>query len=230
MKIIKKIYRFIYDSMSRPAERGEYSGGRWQDMVRKAVLIYCHNARGRILEIGCGEGLFLAQLIRQNPGAELYGLDNDTERLKLSEKRFAKEGLGPLHLAAEAAPYIGFKDGSFDVVICINMLLNLPDLETVHETLAQMKRVCRKGGRIIFDYRNSGNKLIVLKYRFARYYDETIKKTHMLNTFSAGDIESALSKLGLKIRGVSHLPLFFTRTRWLKNVAPIVVIEAEKVA
>lgn len=225
--MLKRLYCFFHKMMSKPGERGEYSAGTWQDLVRRQALEFCAGATGRILEIGCGEGLLLAQLAKQNPAAELYGVDNDAGRLRRAEERGAAAGLKPARLSLQAAPGLTFQDGQFDAVICVNVFFNMPSLAPVAETLAQMKRVCRKGGKIIFDYRNADNALLVWKYRLARYYDETVKDLP-LTVFKPAAIDRMQSGLGLRVTRKAYIPAGFSRNAWFRKIAPIIVVEAEK--
>ena len=94
--MFEKIYYLFHRLLSKPDERGEYSGGYWQDMVRGKTLLLCRGLKGKVLEVGCGEGLFLVQLVRQNPDLGIWGIDNSDERLsqakaRLSEKNFASK-------------------------------------------------------------------------------------------------------------------------------------------
>jgi len=189
--MLTKMYRWILKLTSRPGEKGEYSGGYLQDKIRKEVLALCYNVKGRLLEIGCGEGLFLAQIIEQNRKLELWGIDNDDARLKAAALR-----LRNVNLSRQDALRLSFEDGYFDTVICINVLFNMRSIEEVKRTLKEMKRVCKRGGSVIFDFRNSLNPLLPIKYRLARYYDDTLKGLP-LKTHSPKEIESVLKELGM---------------------------------
>ncbi len=225
--MLKKIYGWLHDMTSRPDERGEYSGGCWQDMVRKEALRLCGTVRGRVLEIGCGEGLFLAPLAKENPAPELYGVDNDSGRLIRAEKRFAENDLKNINLSLQEAPNLSFQDEFFDAVVCVNVFFNMPSIEMVKETLARMKRVCTTGGRIIFDFRNSRNLLLTAKYKLARYYDETVKDLP-LSTYDPREIERIIKDLNFDVVEKRFIPRFFGSGPRLRGVAPIIMIEARK--
>ena len=57
--MIPKVYYWLHKKFSKPDERGEYSAGVWQDAVREKVFELCTFSSGKLLEVGCGEGLFL---------------------------------------------------------------------------------------------------------------------------------------------------------------------------
>ena len=189
--MIARIYRWLLRLASAPGEKGEYSGGYLQDRIRKEALALCHNAKGRLLEIGCGEGLFLAQITEKNRKLEVWGVDNNNERLKAAALR-----LRSINLSHQDAAKLSFEDGYFDTVICVNVLFNMRSLEEVKRVIKEMKRICKRDGSMIFDFRNSLNPLLSIKYRLARYYDDTLKGLP-LKTYSPKEIESVLKELGM---------------------------------
>ena len=215
--MITKIYRWFLKLTSAPGEKGEYSSGYLQDRIRKEALALCNNATGRLLEIGCGEGLFLAQIAEQNRNIEVWGIDNDDARLKAAALR-----LPNVNLSRCDAADLFFKDGYFDTVICINVLFNMRSIDEVKRTLKEMKRVCKRYGCMIFDFRNSLNPLLFIKYRLAGYYDDTLKGLP-LKTYSPKEIESVLKELGMtavKKRFVGFNSRFF---------AAAIVVEAKNI-
>lgn len=232
--MLTKIYYWFHRLISKPEERGEHSSGYWLDKIRRETLMLCRDIRGKILEIGCGEGFFLMQLAKQNPYLEIWGIDNDSTRLNNAEKESKEKNLKNMHFTLEDATNLSFDDEYFDVVICINVFYNMESIELVRKTLGQMKRVCKKSGRLIFDFRNSLNPLLVLKYRFARYYDGTVKVKNLpLNTYNPEQIESILKNLNLKIVNKKFIPHLFSESAGfigfsLKRFVPIVIVEAEK--
>lgn len=219
--MLKKLYYRIHRVWSRPDERGEYSGGYWQDKVRKEALRLCEGVRGRILEIGCGEGLFLLQLAKANPSLELWGVDNSQERLNRAQEKAKSAGVTSVRFLCQEAPDIRFEEGYFDAVICINVFFNMPSFVMVRDTIRQMKHVSKKTGKIIFDFRNARNPLLWCKYRLARLYDETVKDLP-LRTYTRSEIKTLLRELNFSIEkerasGFPWLPL-----------APLIVIKAKQ--
>jgi len=96
-------------------------------------------ARGRVLEVGVGAG---ANLPFYGPGAgDIFGLD-PSERLL----RKAREA-GPLHLLEASAEAIPLDTASVDTVVMTWTLCSIPD---AHAALAEMRRVLKPGGRLLF--------------------------------------------------------------------------------
>lgn len=94
----------------------------------------------RALDVGCGAGalaLALAPLVR-----DVVGLDRVTELLELARER-APANVSFVEGDAEALP---FDDGSFDLACTLRTLHHVRHPERV---LAELARVCRRGGRIL---------------------------------------------------------------------------------
>ncbi|GBD95991.1 MAG TPA: class I SAM-dependent methyltransferase [Nitrospirae bacterium] len=218
--MLEKIYYRLHKMTSRPEEKGEYSSGYWQNGIRKNAVEMCREHKGSLLEVGCGEGLFLCRMIRARPDLEFWGVDEWDEILSKARMRIEEIKPGVELLKADASD-LPFEDAFFDTVVCINVFFNMESIEKVSYALKEMARVCKRGGRIIFDFRNSLNPLLVLKYRLAGYYDLTVKDLP-LNTYNPKNIKTILRELNLDITREKHL--FFP----VKRFAPIIMMEALK--
>ena len=220
--MLKRIYYLWHRKISeRRHGREEASFGYWQDKVRSAAFRLSDLKEGCILEVGCGEGLFLQKAAGNNPRLFFWGVDISAAQLARAKERLGFAGNNSLSLAQADATRLPFKDGVFDRVICINVLLNLPREEMVPEVLSEIMRVCKKRGSIIFDIRNKANPLLYLKYKLVRYYDGTIDSQH-LKMHWLSHIERILEKLGLAVARKISIGFPFS------SLAPIVVIEARR--
>jgi ubiquinone/menaquinone biosynthesis C-methylase UbiE len=217
--MLSKLYYGLHRFLSGNEERGEYSAGLWQNMIRAEALKSIAGSGVKLLEVGCGEGLFLAQASAVNPEWKLWGVDNSGERIERAKKRlFAKNA----YLLVGDAANLSFYDGYFDVAVCVNVFFNMPSIDIVKKTLEQMKRVVRNDGRLIFDFRNSQNTLLALKYKLAPYYDRTVRDLPLM-TYSMAQMSKILKELGLEIvekKIIGAIALF---------PAPIILIEARKI-
>jgi ubiquinone/menaquinone biosynthesis C-methylase UbiE len=218
--LVEKIYRKFTRLVSRPQERGIYSAGYWMGKVRKNTVALCASDAGDVLEIGCGDGLFLSELAMVNQQAHLFGIDNLPERLAGAEERLKHYGLKGIQLYLGDAQHMPFPNDHFGTVVCINLLLNLPTLDVVRAFMKEMRRVTSTGGRIIFDIRNAANPLLAWKYRLAPLYDHTIKNLP-LRAYRLRDIEEVLSEMGLSVRNKTAIGFPWTA------LAPVILIEAE---
>jgi ubiquinone/menaquinone biosynthesis C-methylase UbiE len=125
----------IYDAFLALGER------RGMRATRRGLLA---GARGRVLEIGAGTGLNLShypdaidELVLAEPSAPM------ADRL---EARRAKLGRRA-HIVAAPAEALPFGDGSFDTVVSTLVLCTVQDPDAA---LAEVRRVLRPGGRLLF--------------------------------------------------------------------------------
>jgi len=102
-------------------------------------------ARGRVLEIGFGSGLNLPFYDRSNV-EWIWALEPSLQMRALAAPRVASSGLDVrmLDLPGEALP---LPDRSVDTVVVTFTLCTIPDVEAA---LAQMRRVLRRDGRLMF--------------------------------------------------------------------------------
>lgn len=105
----------------------------------------------RVLDLGCGEGLFTAAL--QAHGAHAVGIDVVQEPLRRGRARDA--GLD-LRLAALDAP-LALDDGSFDVVWAGELVEHLVD---VVGWLSEVRRVLPSGGRLLLTTPDHPSRLV----------------------------------------------------------------------
>ena len=127
-----------YDSIA-----GEY-GKRYERSdygpVLQLLLDFVEGATsGRILEVGCGTGHWLAELARA--GYDVVGLDPSRNMLQAGRTR----GLTPslINGVAEALPWQG---GVFERVFCLNSFHHFSDRERF---VAEARRLLAPGGGIL---------------------------------------------------------------------------------
>ena len=95
----------------------------------------------RVLDVGCGTGTLAAAL--RAAGMRVFGLDASTGMLgQLGRQRRGE----PVAGFGERLP---FATGSFDLAITVATLHHISDPHRIAETLAEMCRVVRSGGRVV---------------------------------------------------------------------------------
>ncbi|MFH1062921.1 MAG: class I SAM-dependent methyltransferase [Candidatus Omnitrophota bacterium] len=219
--MLDKIYSWLHRKLSKSDEQGEYSAGIWQNAVRDKVVSLSENTQGKILEVGCGEGLLLLKLAKLKPKLDIYGIDIWLDILKRAQLKLGQNAIVNAKLTQADATKLPFGGIFFDRVICINVLFNLPSEEMVQQSIKEISRVLKKDGKIILDIRNSLNPLLYLKYKFARYYDPTVKDLP-LRTYSYKKIADYLELNGFEI--IQKIAVGFPKN----SFAPIFVIEAKR--
>ena len=109
----------------------------------QAVLEWLGSLRGsRLLDLGCGKGRLVRALGAL--GAEVVGTDPTWAMLK------------PARLAGgsyvqSSATGLPFREGSFDGVICVEVIEHIPDVD---RALREIARVLKPGGRAILIDKN----------------------------------------------------------------------------
>lgn len=137
--------------------------GKITAKVRRGAAKLCRGAEGRIVDVGCGNGLFFAEL-EPREGVTLVGVDYSAELLAEAREVFAANQIAGSHFVRGDAFLLPLKPGAFDRVLLLNTLLNLPDKDAVLRVITQLTSLCAPQGRIIMDIRNAKNPFLRLKY------------------------------------------------------------------
>ena len=123
---IAKQYGEMYWDGPREYGYGGYRyDGRWRAVARDIINHFGLRPGMRVLDVGCGKGFLVKDLMLECPGLEAFGLDISVYALINCEK----EVIGRLHLGtAEKMP---FPDASFDCVLSLNTIHNFPRTRAV---------------------------------------------------------------------------------------------------
>ncbi len=98
----------------------------------------------RILDVGCGTGVFAARIREAFPKATIWGLDLVSSMLTQGAARWRHHAghVLPVQGDSEQLP---FAAGTFDVVTCANSFHHYPHQD---RAVAEMHRVLKPGGRL----------------------------------------------------------------------------------
>lgn len=127
----------------------------FQRSVVEALRAIGVSKEWRILDVGCGGGFSLLQLLTYGLDPEqLYGMDIVEDRIELGRRRFPS-----LNLQFGDAQAMDFADASFDLAMESTMFVQITDLDMSRRIAQEMLRVVRPGGHILLtDWRYSGGK------------------------------------------------------------------------
>jgi ubiquinone/menaquinone biosynthesis C-methylase UbiE len=100
----------------------------------------------RLLEIGCGTGIFLKHL--QSYDVSLHGLDYAAGMLQVARRELDLRVVVLVEGDGQTLPYA---DGSFDTVYSFKVLAHLPRTDCA---LREIRRVLRPGGVAILEFYN----------------------------------------------------------------------------
>ncbi len=179
---IKKKYEGFASSYDRWEGIGEFL------IVGRARRALLWHARGRVLEVGVGTGKNFSYY---PPDCQVIGVDYSPAMLRIARRRAYARGRN-VTLHEMDAQNLRFKAGSFDTVIDTLGLCTYPDPVRV---LREMKRVCKKGGRILLlEHGLSSN-------RFLRWLQQRVKQKQLekLGCHVDREMIRLVKKAGLKI-------------------------------
>ncbi|MFH1212931.1 MAG: class I SAM-dependent methyltransferase [Candidatus Neomarinimicrobiota bacterium] len=133
--------------------------------VRNRALPLAAQIEGRFLDTGCGNGLFLLEYYASNRGrAVAFGIDYDRRAIAEAGTLFKDNSAPADRLLVGDGFQLPFDNEQFEAVFCLNTLINIYPFSRIESLLTELHRVCKKGGQIIFDYRNSCNPYLKFKY------------------------------------------------------------------
>ena len=159
-EIAGRFDRDYWDGARAHGYGGYHYDGRWRPVAERLIERYDITENDRVLDVGCGKGYLLFEMMQLRPGLSVSGLD--VSRYALTH---AKPEVTPFlqHGSADALP---FQDASFDVVLSLGTLHNL-SLPEASRSFAEIRRVAR-GARnyvMVESYRNEREKVNLLYWQ-----------------------------------------------------------------
>ncbi len=152
-RIARRFGREYFDGDRRHGYGGfSYQARFWQPVVPAFQERYGLAAGSQVLDVGSGKGFMMHDFARLIPGITVkgidisqYGIDNTIEDVKP-------------HVQVADAKELPFPDSSFDLVISVNTVHNLP-LQECRQALREIMRVTRKDAFVTVDaYRTEEEK------------------------------------------------------------------------
>jgi ubiquinone/menaquinone biosynthesis C-methylase UbiE len=158
-KVAKQFGREYWDGDRKFGYGGMRYDGRWRVVAENMARHYGIQSGHRILDVGCGKAFLLHDFTEAVPGVEVAGIDISSYAIEN-----AKEEVRPfLHVGN--ATSLPFPDGSFDLVISLNTLHNLPCYD-LDRALREIQRVGRKHRYIVVEsYRTEEEKANLLYWQ-----------------------------------------------------------------
>lgn len=124
----------------------------WQPVIPDFKKYYQLHSKSSILDVGCGKGFMLYDFYKLIPGIKIAGLDISSYAINN-----AIEEIKPFLVIGDAAK-LPYADKSFDLVISINTVHNLPHTQC-KAAIKEIQRVTKKNAFITVDaYRNKEEK------------------------------------------------------------------------
>lgn len=154
------LWDFDYWDGDRANGYGGYTyDGRWRKVAKSLISHYKLKDGMCVLDVGCGKGFLLKDLLEELPGLNVVGIDRSDYAITHCEpeiKEFCQVGY---------ASDLPFKDGQFDLTLSINTLHNLFNFE-LDKALSEIRRVTKKSSFICVEsYRNEREKVNLLYWQ-----------------------------------------------------------------
>ena len=149
MKIAKKYGKDYWDGNRKFGYGGyKFIPGRWKRVALNLIKTYKLKEGSKVLDVGCGKGYLLKEMLLIQPKLKVYGLDISKHGLKHIEKKLRNN----FYLKKAQSKY-PFKKNFFDLVISITTLHNL-EIFDLKKAIKEIERVGKKKYILVESYRN----------------------------------------------------------------------------
>jgi SAM-dependent methyltransferase len=147
----------------------------------------------KILDVGAGTGRVALLLARG--GAFVTAVDASEAMLDVARERAIEQKVNVRFLQGDALT-LDFADRSFDVVVCLRLLMHVPDWRRC------LTEMCRVAGRlVIFDY-PSATSAAAFEAAFRRLAAACGRPSEAYRVFGARTIAAVLGQSGFRLRSV----------------------------
>jgi SAM-dependent methyltransferase len=152
--------RDYWDGDRRYGYGGYRYDGRWRPLAQTLIDRYGLKPGMRVLDVGCGKGYLLYEFLQILPGLTVAGIDISQYGVDN-----AKEEVRP-YLKVSDATSLPYPDRSFDFVVSLGVLHNLP-LEDVFRAVKEIERVGRGPAKYLMveSFRNEREKANLLYWQ-----------------------------------------------------------------
>ena len=109
-----------------------------------------------ILDYGCGPGTFLMKMNKLS-NSKLFGVDISSAFIEQSINNFKKYNINNINVQKVEPEKLPFEDQKFDIILIVDVIHHLDDIK---KNINEIKRVLKKGGKLIIYEPNKLNPLI----------------------------------------------------------------------
>ncbi len=164
-------------------------------------------AGARVLDVGCGGGLLSEAMA--TAGAHVTGIDLAEASLQVARLHALESGVSVEYQLASAEDHTAQLPGTYDVVVCMEMLEHVPDPASIVRALAQL---VRPGGWVFVSTLNRNPKSFALGIVAAEYLLRLLPRgTHEFARFLRPSELAAMARESelevAAIEGVFYNPL-----------------------
>jgi SAM-dependent methyltransferase len=158
--------------------------------------------RGRVLDLGCGFGLFSLYYASIRPGLRLEGFDRNARRVAMA--RAAARKLGLTNVRYEAGDVMDFRGvEAFDAAYMLDIVHHIPE-EAVRPLLEQVAKILPAGGRLLI---KDVDRRPVYKRWFTHALDKVMDPGSPVRYWDAEALTRLLGEVGFSVH--RHLMVDF---------------------
>jgi len=151
-------------------------------------------ARGRVLDLGCGFGLFSLYYATAHPGLEIEGLDLSAKRIAMARAAAARLGLGNVHYGVGDA--MDFRGGrAFDAAYMLDIVHHIGE-EAVRPLLEQVGKCLPAGGRLVI---KDVDRAPVWKRWFTLALDKVMDPRTPVRYWAGEELGAVLESVGFRV-------------------------------
>jgi ubiquinone/menaquinone biosynthesis C-methylase UbiE len=147
----------LYDEWHRKQHGFKHTSDRLDPWYRTVLKLLPEDFRGKILEIGCGNGDFSILLAKKYPAAIIVGSDFSHAAIQAADGKIPTQ-LANVTFKVENAEHLSFGDSEFDLVISCETIEHVFDPQKMAN---EMYRIIKPGSRFILTTENYFNGLII---------------------------------------------------------------------
>ena len=152
-------------------------------------------ARGRVLDLGCGFGLFSLYYASVLPEVRLQGLDRNPRRIAMAQT--AARRLGLANVRYDVGDVMDFRGGEgFDAVYMLDIVHHIP-VEAVRPLLEQVAKVLPPEGMLVI---KDVDRTPAYKRWFTLVLDKIMDPATPVHYWEAGELTALLSDIGFDVR------------------------------
>ena len=130
------------------------------DLAARVLDLAAPGPSDTVVDVGCGNGMYLAELARRGFRSRVLGVDLSFGMLAATRQRLAATRVpvgaapAPAALANADATALPLRDGAADLAFAMHMLYHVPDPV---DALRELRRVTRPGGRVVIVLNGAGH-------------------------------------------------------------------------
>lgn len=141
--------------------------------------------QGKIMELGCGQGVIAKYLARRN-GRLVLGIDSNRERISTSEKR-------NLHFRVGDITNIVYKPQDGFIISDVLHHISLKDQKSL---LSKLNKALKKNGTLIIKEIDTSE---FLRSKLSRFWDFTLYPGDKISYWNSNELKKYLTSLGFNV-------------------------------